>query len=171
MANTAKFLGKAPKIKVGVSQEMVADSVQRSSSHCMVAEAIKKKFPHFTHVGVDIQTIRASDGVKGQRYIWMTPRSIQQMIVDFDRGKKPKPFSFTASIGQTITTISRDEQAKAKMRTAWRKRKKTQKKKAKLVGGGNAKTGGSRVPHIVGGKSPPRSIASRRQFGIRALQY
>lgn len=151
------FLGRAPRISVHVSQKVINEAVARNSNHCMVAEAIKEKYPELRYVSVDIQTIRATDRAKRERYVWLTPRSVQVPIIKFDAGIRPQPFGFQCREGQVIESGRGNDRARtrrAKLRPA-------------------AKSGGNnrrRVPGIVGGKTPPRSVGQRRAYGLRKLE-
>ncbi len=166
---------RAPQFTIDVSKKEIEEGIARASNHCMVAEAIKRRAPNLSHVSVDIQTIRASDKERGLRYVWLTPAAVQQHIVAFDMGKKPKPFKFMVYNGQVlpqseVTHHTKTPETLEKRRAYARKYyKKTQAKKnakaTKIVRDQSK----SKVPRIVGGKEPPRSIGARRQFGLRAF--
>jgi hypothetical protein len=149
-------LGRAPIVTCHVTKDIVATSVARNSNHCIMAEALKKALPHLKCLSVDIQTIRASDFEKGERYVYLTPRDCQVAIIDFDRGKTPKPFKFTLRAGQTIASGKNN-----------RKQKPSAKAKMRRPVKGNRQS----MLEVVGGVAPPRSIGQRRQFGLRALHY
>lgn len=85
---------KAPQIRVTIDQDTISDSVERSSSHCMIAEAIKRAAPQFGGVSVDLTSIRFTDKERHLRFVYITPRVAQIALIDFDRGIMPKPFSF-----------------------------------------------------------------------------
>lgn len=154
-SKATKTLGRAPRIAINVNQGVIDDGVARNSNHCMVAEALKESYPELKYVAVDIQTIRATDREKQERYVWLTPRSVQRMIIDFDRGVKPKPFRVEFRDGQTT------ESGKSHLR------KKKSSRKLRQARGGNIGT----VPERVGGRTPPRSVGQRRAFGLRRLQF
>jgi hypothetical protein len=159
MTAATNGLGHPPKVVATVTADDIETAKPRNSNTCMVAEALKRARPKFKFVAVDIQTIRATDPEKGERYIWLTPRSIQQAIVDFDGGKKPDPFQFRLWDGQTIAAGRRSNWAKG------RKTSKARLRKAKSTRVNHA------VPVKVGGKAPPKAIGSRRAFGLRSLAY
>src|SRR6516164_6329046 len=87
---------RSPILKnVKVTTEHRDAAIQNSSSHCMIADAIKEAYPKFTYVAVDVQTIRISDPEKGLRYIYLTPRVCQHALWLFDQGRKNKELVFT----------------------------------------------------------------------------
>lgn len=143
------MLGRAPRIEIDLTQEHIANGVARNSNHCMVAEALRDKYPELKHIAVDIQTIRATDKKKRERYVWLTPRSVQQHIINFDRGKKLEPFRFYCRDGQVVECNS----------------KKIRKASMRKSRGGNRQT----VPEKVGGRTPPKSIGQRRSYGLRSM--
>lgn len=151
-----KILGHAPAVRLRVDAETINTSCVRNGHHCMVAEALKKQFPNLCYISADIQTIRATDLKKHERYIWLTPRPIQQLIIDFDQGKKPTPFSTLLRVGQILESGNGT-------------RGKTKKAKAPTLA--KHKNHPRVTPVIVGGKAPPKSspIGFRREFGVRAL--
>jgi hypothetical protein len=75
-----------------VEQRHIDKALQRDSSHCAVAEAIKEAIPDATFVSVDLQTIRFSR--RGLRYVFLTPHLARDCIVNFDQGLRDllKPF-------------------------------------------------------------------------------
>jgi len=142
----------------------------------MVAEALKEARPDAKFVAVDIQTIRWSDPIRKERYTYLTPRSVQEAIINFDQGKSPEPFSFQLRDGQT-TVFGLSESQKEKQRAYSSERATAEKKREKralmrtVVGGGPGT-----IPERVGGKSPPRAAlhhppiaGNRLEFGLRRL--
>lgn len=144
-------LGVAPNISVPVTQKRIDEGAVRNSNHCMVAESLHDAFPHLSRVAVDVQTIRATDTKRKERYVWLTPSSVQRLIIDFDRGLKPRPFMFRCVNGHTVRMAHRGS------------RKSTM----------NIATSGSRQYKVraKGGRLPAHSIGVRRTFGLRSLQY
>lgn len=161
---TTRLKGAAPQLKVNVTKDCIDNGTERNSNHCMIAEAVKNARPNLSHVCVDIQTIRATNRKLGERYIWLTPKSAQQLIVDFDRGKRPTPFSVTLNAGQTVEVATMTAAHKEKKR-AYAAAAAKKNRKARLIKNGR----GNSIPHIHGGAQPPRSVGSRRSFGLRTL--
>jgi hypothetical protein len=155
---TAKKLGWAPRCEIVVTDEEIKRGVRRDSSHCVAAEAVRSRFPDAKYVSVDLQTIRWSDSKKGERYTYLTPRSVQEFLVKFDQGYELEPFTFKLRNGQTTRSGRQHSKGKALLR------------KPK-----NGSGAGTSVPDRVGGKPPPVSkspisIGMRREFGLRALK-
>lgn len=152
---------------IEVTEEIIASACQRDSSHCMIAEAVKKAIPDAQHVSVDLQTIRWSRKATGRRYFALTPRFAQTAILDFDNGVTPEPFSFR--MPQPAQTIKSGRRPVSK---------------AKLV---SSRTGPAGVPVKKGGVSPPigplaggsltgeglrtaKRTGRIRKFGLRGME-
>jgi hypothetical protein len=82
--------------RCSVTDTHIADSLQRSSSACAIAEALKQQIPNAIFVSVDLASIRWTDRVKQIRYVCLTPICAQELIVNFDQGLREKlhPISF-----------------------------------------------------------------------------
>jgi hypothetical protein len=82
--------------RLSVEDTHIAESLQRSSSACAIAEALKQQIPNATHVSVDLATIRWTDRVRHIRYVCLTPMCAQELVVNFDQGLREKlqPISF-----------------------------------------------------------------------------
>jgi hypothetical protein len=164
---TRRSLPKSgPIIDGRVSEEIVIRSEERSSSHCLIAEAVKVALPQFTKVAVDLQTIRVTDPKKGIRYIYLTPRECQLALVNFDQGIHTEPFSFRARVVQV-----------ARASVTGGKRKPAEPKEPRSPRTGNAgepKTmlSAGKNPVHIGGKVAPVSVyrKGRRTFGLKTLQ-
>jgi hypothetical protein len=79
---------------ITVKPENVERSCKANSHCCMVADAIRDRFPWATFIEVDIQTIRFNNRQDGKRYIYLTPPEVAKAIILFDQGVKVSPFSF-----------------------------------------------------------------------------
>src|SRR6267154_4598986 len=91
---TGSRIPRSRRVDVEVSEDVIKLSTQADSSHCMIADAVRKAVPGATGISVDLQTIRFSDPKKRMRYVYLTPRIAQVALVDFDAGQKPEPFTF-----------------------------------------------------------------------------
>lgn len=100
----AEHLPKSPYVAVKVTAAMIGDAMKKNSSHCMTAVAVTtacaKRGINATHVSVDIQTIRFTDPAKGLRYVYLTPRTAQHRIIQWDQGDVDVPeFAFVLANG------------------------------------------------------------------------
>jgi len=147
----------------------------------MIAEAIKKAYPKATYVSVDLQTIRFTDPDKGLRYTYLTPRTAQQGIVQFDQGVEVEPFSVRLKNGQ-VTEAGRKGNKSSKsynvdpeVQSAKGRKGGRVSKGIKLPGGEGVlhqehPTALGTVPARIGGSPPPMTpFGRRREFGLRAL--
>lgn len=158
---TPKISG--PRVTVQITEDIINNSVQEDSGHCMIADGIRKVLPLAQYISVDVATIRFTDPEKQLRYTYLTPVSVQRPIVQFDQGQRPEPFRFT--LRDPLVTETRP-------RKKWSKRadkdnEKINLDKPILVKGHNGKI------TRIGGNTPPRmegaALGRRRSFGIRAL--
>ena len=147
----AEVLGRAPRLTIKVTSEIIKRSEKRNSNHCVFAEGIKVAYPHLNYIAVDLQTMRATNPAKHERYTWLTPRVAQIAIIDFDRGKEQQPFTFVLDNGHTTRSGT------------------TRPKKVSLRQPRHANAQSALQP--VGGSPPPHSVGQRRQFGLRRLKY
>lgn len=90
---------RSPRFWVTVDAKTIATAIERNSSHCMIADAVKLAAPWASNVLVDLQSVRMTDKVRGLRYTYMTPRHAQLALIDFDRGVKPKAFKMSLGGG------------------------------------------------------------------------
>lgn len=84
-------------MKVRLAQEHIDTAIPKNSHRCMFADAVQEALPWATYIHVDIQTIRFTNKDTGVRTLCLTPKRVQQAILDFDAGRtdKLRPFSFT----------------------------------------------------------------------------
>jgi hypothetical protein len=87
----------SPRLTISIDQETIEASTRRKSSHCMIAEAIKRAIPRATGVSVDLQAIRWTDPDLQLRYVFLTPREAQIALLHFDRGETPESFTMKLS--------------------------------------------------------------------------
>lgn len=76
----------APILDVVIPDEVWETAKQASSGGCLIADSVKRQYPHLTGVRVDMATIRASDKAKGLRYTWLTPSTGQHLLLSYDQG-------------------------------------------------------------------------------------
>jgi hypothetical protein len=111
--------------KINVTRELVERATQRDSRHCMIAEAIKEAHPHYTHILVDLATIRWSNPRTGNRYVCLTPVAAGNALVAFDQGEPIEPFSFsiqTMQVTPMAIPVKREDGTRAQRSVRGRKR-------------------------------------------------
>ncbi len=145
---------RAPRHTIRVPDEIIATAKRSNSGHCPGADGLKWTVPHATNISVDLQTVRYSDREKGLRYVYLTPRVLQEFIVGWDAGDEIGGFTYHLA-GASIHNIAK--------RQANGRRKPPGKKKVLKP----YKPGG--VPQTKGGHTPPLGN-TRRQFGLRAFE-
>ena len=162
-----KRVGRAPIISVSITREIIDTAIRENTRHCMVAMAIQAQYPKYTHIAVDLQTIRFSDPERGLRYTYLTPRAVQQALVLFDQGHRCRPIEFKLRGAHTsaMRMINRVKGRPVRERIRLGRRR--------LVPDPNSRKA---VPETIGGPPPPRDTArsvtlasNRREFGLRAL--
>jgi hypothetical protein len=156
----------------------------------MIADSVRSSYPAASRVSVDLATIRFSDSAKGLRYTFLTPRTAQVALVNYDRGIKPTPFDFELR-GPHITRAGSRHTPRATLTEAqkkgYEKRGTKGVEKARDV---LRKTGlrasnkgplqfNDKIPDRVGGQTPPLQqsktskgnipFTRRRAYGLRAL--
>lgn len=133
-------------LKIQVTQAIIDRAEAKDSNHCMIADAIKAARPDVKAVSVDMSTIRFTDPVKRQRYVYLTPPRAQLALVLFDQGEHAEPFEIQMRMPvQVVPMAERKTQPDGTI------------KRTSLAKQGIAKTGsGSRRPVVLGGKLPPK---------------
>lgn len=163
-------LPRSPQVKVEVTDEIMQSSKQRHSSHCMVAEAVKVAFPGAKAVAVDVATIRFTDPTKGFRYTYLTPYPVQQEIVRFDQGEDSQPFKFTLRRGQVTRAGFHGIRTRKPLTEAQEEQREGLGTAQLVARDTEGKSHGPILPDRIGGRTPPRAIGSRREFGLRAMK-
>lgn len=79
---------------INVTQQLIDEATLKDSNHCMIADAIRAKYPDAQGIKVDTQSIRFSLQYTGKRYFYFTPPLAQQRLIAFDKGETVKPFKF-----------------------------------------------------------------------------
>lgn len=80
-----------PRLDLGITPEHWERCVRSNSGGCVIADAIKEQYPQFSHVVVDMATIRVTDRQVGNRYIYLTTDEARQLLLAFDQGWR-QPF-------------------------------------------------------------------------------
>lgn len=159
--------------RIKISQEIIDNSVQANSSHCMIADAVRECLPDARKIQVDLQTIRYSIG--DERFIYFTPRMAQLALVRFDQGEEGiVPFEFPLGRpSQVVTRKSKRDPAlvdPAKRAIGALGGKKTQEraklKRSILENSGVTKVGGAVPPQF----SVASNLGNRRVYGLRVAR-
>jgi len=181
-----KYYPLGPRLVVTVDAETIENSVARDSSHCMIAESIKKCFPGASKIAIDLQTVRFSDLARGLRYTYLTPRAAQVQLIRFDQGKPPEPFTVVLKNAHVTKAGSNARSVETRRKDTRRQREKRQRLRAAVNTPTTAfRTGetNGKVAVPIGGQTPPLQqttdkvsgkdvpFSRRRAFGLRALEY
>jgi hypothetical protein len=159
------------RVEVDVTTEHVNDAERENSGHCMVAEAIKSALPEARTVMVDLQTIRFSLFEKGIRYIYLTPRPVQEKLLNFDLGEPTGPFRFRLRHPVQVLPIGFSSRPNLTKPVAYTVNR-SDGTFAKV--GGNVIPGGA-LPSTVHGRNGKKTTSKtpktgmRRAFGLRAF--
>jgi len=150
---------RAPRISLSTTPDIIDRALPRNSGHCVWADAVAEAVPDAKYISVDLQTIRFTDAKRGCRYTYLTPRTVQVDLVNFDLGVKPQPTTIRLRGGMVTKA------GKARHGSSLPKR-------ATLVDRHNGTSGV--VADRVGGKVPPKAAfghtgGRRREFGLRGL--
>jgi hypothetical protein len=90
---------EAGRAEISVLDRHFDEAMEKNSSHCAIAFAIRDAVPYARHIAVDLQTIRWTDPRPGRniRYVFLTPAVAQHnVIIPFDQGDREgcKPVTF-----------------------------------------------------------------------------
>lgn len=153
------------RINVSITAEMIERAKQRDSSHCMIAEGIRLAIPEARNVSVDLATMRFTDRTKGRRYLYLTPSSAQQALINFDQGNEVQPFTMRLQRAAQVLQAGT-------VRTVDGKLKRPSQKQNGVTKTG--RTSKANVPTRLGGTPPPNGALATtrgriRAFGLRQL--
>ena len=186
----------APILDLEITDEIWETAKQASSGGCLIADAIKKQYPHLTGIAVDMATIRASDRAKGYRYTWLTPPVGQHLLLSFDQGwsqstdrvKSRRPVKvtpITASKPRTKARAARKAELEGKLASGEELAAKEKSALARMQKSRPASTGRSEVsgrpvhgetvvhggPPIKVGPAHPNLLRGKdRHFGAKTAQ-
>jgi hypothetical protein len=96
-------------IQFEITEENYKRAVTASSASCLVANAIQEQHPKLSSVRVNVATIRFSDRKRGERYLFLTPPSVGELLLGFDQGwpEESLPKSFRLREPLKISPIVR----------------------------------------------------------------
>jgi hypothetical protein len=164
-------MAAAPRPRIPVTAKHIEKAKREDSTGCVIALAIEDAVPGAKSITVDLQTIRWSDPVRRQRYIYLTPVKCMRSLVDFDLGKVIDPFDFSLR-NAMVTPMNRknpnrDDSLERSAPIKRRRPSNTRKLKAR-----DAANPGEVV--IEGGNPPPAAAYSsrkgRRTYGAKNLE-
>jgi hypothetical protein len=104
---------KNKTITIEVTVEDIEQAIPADSGHCAISDAISRQIPGASKVSTDLQTIRWSDREKGVRYVYLTPRVAQALLLDFDQGEREycQPLTFRLTTPAQIIPITTKKNA------------------------------------------------------------
>jgi hypothetical protein len=110
----------SPTLKLELTPEQHEQAVQSKSGSCLIADAIKRQYPHLTRISVDMATIRITDPKRGARFVYLTPPPAQSALLYFDQGWPQSVTELTIRRAVKVTPIvaNASEVAKADARRA-----------------------------------------------------
>ena len=76
----------SPTLVLKITDEQIDTAIQSNSGGCLIADAIRNQYPHYTGVVVDMATVRLTDRKAGVRYTYLTPPPAQHCLLSFDQG-------------------------------------------------------------------------------------
>lgn len=118
-------------ISLDVSLEIVHGSTQQNFNRCMVAEAVKQKFPGASYIYVDARIIRFT--LNGVRRFYLPPTVVSAYIAKFDRGEEILPFKFKAQLVKSVPSGFYETHPKGDNRTNPNKRYLATEKKRRYA--------------------------------------
>lgn len=162
---TTKRRPRAPRIILSSTPEIIEQAIPKDSGHCVWADALQKAVPNAKRISVDLQTIRYTDPDRGCRYTYLTPRTVQVDLVNFDQGIKPQPVTVSLRGGQVTKAGTKPRSAKPGRNNPPVPTKATLAPNRAVP---------SNVIDRLGGATPPLAAyghtrGRRREFGLRGL--
>lgn len=103
MTSMRKPKGITRHLQLDVTEEIIDRAVRRDSTACVLADALKVACPGGVRPLVDLQTMSITVPEKGLRYHWLTPRSAQRILINFDQGGQLAPEVVRLSQGWTTS--------------------------------------------------------------------
>lgn len=102
-----KSKASSPTLVINLKPEHYDKAVKSRSGACLIADEIKRAYPQYSNVSVDMATIRVSDRAEGVRFTYLTPPSAQHILLAFDQGWKNPVESLVVKRAVMITPITR----------------------------------------------------------------
>ena len=168
-----RAVGGSKPFKVEITEEIINGAKVRDSGHCIIANALKASLGGLRPV-VDVATIRWTNKEQGIRYIALTPARAQRLLLEWDKGIVPEPFTLRVYPFQMIRSGRKgsvDNTKKVIPGAVRSRRSYSSHAKGKAVQGSGDNIGN---PTTIGGTLPPTgalsNIGRRRTFGLRIAE-
>jgi hypothetical protein len=121
-----------------ITQEIYDRAIKSDRSNCIIADAIREKYPRLSNIKVDIATIRCTDKKAGERYIYLTSPTMVDILLAYDQGwpQKNLPIKLRVRRPIKILPITRsvsDKKAKAARRAARISELETKQEKGEIL--------------------------------------
>jgi hypothetical protein len=157
------------RFSIDVTGKDLARGVANVSNRCAVAQAIARQIPGSQRIDVDTQTIRFT--LDKDRFVYLTPMSVQQYVSDYDAGL---PIGDYAEPGKVCGpfTFRLDNPMRSPRQTGVRTASTTDGPARKGVNSRDLKGTGGRV-YPEGSRQPPRKVfrVKTRAYGHRLLRW
>lgn len=142
-------------VTVNVTQAIIDRAEEKNSNHCMIADAIRVALPDARAVSVDMATIRFTDPVRRQRYVYLTPRSVQLALIEFDQGEHTEPFNLRLVTPVQVTPVGAKTLPDG-----------TRQRPSRALQGIVEVSGGTARPTKLGGTLPPKDELNMGGSGL-----
>ena len=96
----------SPTLELRIGEEEWAKATASASGGCLIADAIKRQYPQFRKVAVDMATIRVTDPKRGVRLMYLTPPLAQHLLLAFDQGWSQPTEELTIRRAVKITPVT-----------------------------------------------------------------
>lgn len=125
----------SPTLKLEITKENYDEAVKASSGGCLVADAIKRQYPHLSRIEVDTATIRVTDKKRAERYVYLTPRTTGEYLLAFDQGWPEEFFPRKITIRNAVRIMPIEHSASMRLKTAEKRSARLAKLQAKEKSG------------------------------------
>jgi hypothetical protein len=143
------------QVRIQVTEADIKKAETKSSMRCVVAQAIARTVPDARRVDVDVQTVRWTRG--DDRYVYLTPYSVQGYIIAFDAGDDIQPFTFALDDRRRVPVKTTRKTVAGK--TIGRAAQQKRRKKAKAA----------QLEAIVSGKADPPPTPTEKKIAKAKL--
>lgn len=149
-----------------VTAAEIRAAIKGDSSHCMIADALRREYPTATRILVDVRTVRMTDPIRRKRYTWLTPYEAARFLVRWDQGIEPPEFAVRLRTPIAITQAG-NTGGNGSPRTGSNKVERSTRD-GTIIGGKDLPTGALSASATPRAKPPAASRT--RGYGIHALK-